>query len=65
MIHFCEACGETLYAAVDPGGLLAVSVTKLENAADYRPEMAIFTASAPEWATLPTDIPCHERMPSR
>ena len=61
---FCEKCGVTICAEVTVGNFYSVAVSTLDNADDFVPAMAIYTASAPNWAVFPGGVPKFEVLPS-
>ena len=60
---FCTDCGVTLCAEVSVGNFYSVAVSTLDNALNIQPAMCIYTASAPNWAVFPNDIPKFEILP--
>ena len=61
--HFCGECGNNIAVYSEAGKFYTVSVTTLENSADYVPAMAIYVASAPKWATFLEGVPRFETLP--
>lgn len=61
----CNNCGVTVCAEVTVGGFYSVNVATLSDHADLRPNMAIYTASAPAWALFPQDVPQYEFLPTQ
>ncbi len=60
---FCGRCGTTLCGEVEAKGIYSVSVATLNNGHDMSPNMAIFTASAPDWALFPEGVPKFDTLP--
>lgn len=58
----CPTCGVSLSVEFTSAGFHTVAASCIDNNNDFAPELAIFAASAPKWAILPTDIPVHERL---
>ena len=61
--HFCSNCGNTVAVYVEAGQFYTVSVTTLENSEGLAPQMSIYTASAPNWATFPEGVPKYNTLP--
>ncbi len=62
-IHFCKDCGTTVCAEVTVGNFYSVAVSALPENSKYKPKMSIYTASAPEWAVFPKDVPKFDILP--
>ncbi|WP_234493811.1 GFA family protein [Vibrio maritimus] len=62
--HFCPDCGVTVCADITAGNLFTINGPSFDSSAHLAPKMAIFTASAPNWAVLPSDIPIFKTFPS-
>ena len=62
---FCGSCGTTLCSEFTAGGFysVAASVLNLKNA--FSPKMAIFTASAADWAVYPPNVPKFDTFPEQ
>ena len=60
---FCGKCGVTICAEVTVGNFYSVAVPTLKNSNDFAPVMAIYTASAPNWAVFPEGVPKFEILP--
>lgn len=60
---FCAICGVTICAEVTVGNLYSVAVSTFNNSNDFVPAMAIYTASAPNWAVFPEGVPKFEILP--
>ncbi|GAM58259.1 hypothetical protein JCM19231_2704 [Vibrio ishigakensis] len=50
-------------ADITAGSFYTVAAPTLDEPESFKPNMAIFAASAPTWAVLPTDIPVYEKFP--
>lgn len=59
---FCGACGTTLCVDVTIGNFYSVAASTLDQC-DYRPQISIYTASAPEWAVFPEGVPKFDTLP--
>jgi hypothetical protein len=53
---FCSCCGTTLCVEVTIGNFYSVAVPTLHDQHNLVPKMAIYTASAPKWATFPEGV---------
>ena len=60
---FCGSCGTTLCSDFTAGGFYSVAASILDQKNDFSPRMAIFTASAPDWAVYPEDVPRYDTFP--
>ncbi len=60
---FCAACGTNLCAEVTVGNFYSVAATTIIGDHTFSPKMAIYTASAPEWATFPEGVQKFEILP--
>ncbi len=56
---FCPKCGSQIYSrSLDPGGIpMRIRAGTLDDRELLAPQAAIFTASAPSWATIAPDVP--------
>ncbi|WP_261833308.1 GFA family protein [Vibrio ishigakensis] len=61
--YFCPECGVNVCADITAGSFYTVAAPTLDEPESFKPNMAIFAASAPTWAVLPTDIPVYEKFP--
>ena len=61
--YTCPDCGVSLSVEFTSGGFHTVGAGHIEGNDEFKPKLAIFAASAPSWAILPTDIPVFDRMP--
>ena len=61
--HTCPNCGVSLSIEFAFAGFHTVAAPCIEGNGEFKPNMAIFASSAPEWAILPTDIPVFDRLP--
>lgn len=62
--HFCENCGNTVAVFSEAGKFYTVSVTTMTDNNGLVPHMAIYTRSAPEWATFPEGVPKFDTIPA-
>ena len=61
--HTCPNCGVSLSVEFTSAGFHTVAASCIEGNNEFRPLLAIFTASAPQWAILPADIPLFDKLP--
>jgi len=54
--HFCKDCGVTVYIDVEVVEMVSIAAVTLNDSENLSPKVAIYTASAPKWATLPNNI---------
>jgi len=54
--NFCPHCGTNVWGQTELG-LVSVGAGTLDNPGLFKPDRAVFTSSAPDWARIPTDIP--------
>lgn len=60
--RFCAACGTQLFAdQPDEPGFVAVRAGALDDPALARPEVTLWTSSAPDWGLVDPGIPRHRR----
>ena len=60
---FCGACGTTLCSDFTAGGFYSVAASILDQKNEFSPRMAIFTASAADWAVYPENVPRYDTFP--
>ncbi len=60
---FCGSCGTTLCSEFTAGGFYSVAASVLDQKNDFSPRMAIYTASAADWAVYPKDVPKYDTFP--
>ena len=62
--RFCPACGTPLFSEAEARPhLIIVRAGALDDPRAVRPQAAIWTASAPDWAHIDPDLPAHEGQP--
>ena len=61
--HYCPNCGVNICADITVADFFTVSGPCIDGGENLKPEIAIFAASAPKWAVLPTDIPVFDTVP--
>ncbi len=61
--HTCPNCGVSLSVEFTSAGFHTVAASSIEDNNEFKPQLAIFTASAPTWAILPSDIPLFDKLP--
>lgn len=62
--HFCKDCGTNLYIDVTVANIISIAASTLGNGHQLKPNMAIYTASAPSWAIFPEGVPRFEKLPT-
>jgi len=60
---FCADCGTPLWSVPEHAPFMTLKVGALDSSDDLAPAMHIYTASAPKWHHLPTDVPNFAKMP--
>jgi len=60
---FCGECGTTLCGKVEVIGIYSVGASTVKNSHDFSPKMAIYAASAPNWALFPEGVPKFDILP--
>ena len=62
--RFCPTCGTPLFSQAETRPqIVAVRVGALDDPKSVRPEVTIWTASAPEWACIAADLPTFAGQP--
>ena len=61
----CGDCGTTLCSDFTAGGFYSVAASVLDQKNDFSPAMAIYTASAVDWAVYPEGVPTYETFPDQ
>jgi len=61
--HFCKDCGTNLYVEISVINTISIAASTLRNAHQLKPNMAIYTSSAPSWAVFPQDVPMFDKLP--
>jgi hypothetical protein len=62
--RFCPRCGTPLFSQAETRPhMIAVRVGALDDPQAVRPEVTIWTVSAPSWACIAGDAPTYERQP--
>ena len=61
--YSCPNCGVSLSTEFTRAGFHTVAAGSIEGNGEFRPNLAIFTSSAPAWALIPSDIPVFDRLP--
>ncbi len=61
--YTCPNCGVSLSVEFAFAGFHTVAASNIEGNDEFKPKLAIFTASAPEWAILPSNIPVYDKFP--
>jgi hypothetical protein len=62
--HFCSSCG-TAVGTTTPGapGVFVMKVGTMDDAAFFKPDMAIFAKDAMSFHHIPDDLPNFEELP--
>ncbi len=60
---FCGTCGTTLGSDFTAGGFYSIAASVLDQSNDFSPRMAIYTASAADWAVYPPGVPKFDTFP--
>ncbi|WP_169902880.1 GFA family protein [Paraferrimonas sedimenticola] len=63
--HYCGKCGVNVCADITAGQFFTISAPSFDSPQEFKASMAIFTASAKNWAVLPTDIPVFDNFPPK
>jgi hypothetical protein len=62
--NFCPTCGSLIFAAPEGmQGMILLAAGTLDDPSAYKPQVAIFTRSRPEWAHVGGGIPEFEAAP--
>jgi hypothetical protein len=61
--YTCPNCGVSLSVEFTSAGFHTVAASNIEGNNEFKPKLAIFASSAPNWAILPSDIPIFDRLP--
>ena len=59
----CGTCGTTLCSDFTAGSFYSVAASVLDQKNKFTPRMAIFTASAVDWAVYPEGVPRFDTFP--
>ncbi len=63
--NFCPVCGGLVYGGtIGVDGFHTVYAGSLDDAAGFRPTMAIFLRDKPEWVVLPEGLVLFDTMPA-
>ncbi|WP_378942695.1 GFA family protein [Mesorhizobium sp. ANAO-SY3R2] len=58
---FCCECGTTVFSGRQSAGVIAVTSGSLDDPAQFRPTMHIWTSSRQPWLVLDDGLPQHEQ----
>jgi hypothetical protein len=62
--NFCPTCGSLIFAAPEGmQGMILLAAGTLDDPSAYKPQVAIYTRSRPEWAHVGGGIPEFEAAP--
>lgn len=61
--QFCHHCGTTVCAEIVVGNFYSIAASTLDNTQGLAPDMLIYRAYAPSWATIPENIPAYDILP--
>ncbi|WP_185982707.1 GFA family protein [Aureimonas mangrovi] len=62
--RFCRSCGDVMMADVEDMPFSAVRLGAPDNRSFFRPQMVLFTKSAPAWAPFPEGAQLFETQPA-
>jgi len=62
--NYCAACGSLVFGGGHDLGGVNIYAGSLDDAALFKPSMAIFTRDKPDWVTLPPGLVLFEGLPS-
>ena len=60
---FCGKCGTSLCSDFTAGAFYPLAASILDQKNSFSPRMAIYTASAPDWAVYPDRVPKFDTFP--
>lgn len=60
---FCGSCGTAVCSEITAANFYTVAASALKDNNRFTPQMAIFTASAPDWAVFPENVPQFPSFP--
>lgn len=60
---FCPDCGTPLWSEPEHLPFIPVKTGALDEGADLKPAMHIYTESAPAWHVIDSTLPCFPRAP--
>ncbi|MFT5549442.1 MAG: hypothetical protein ACI9CO_001369 [Candidatus Azotimanducaceae bacterium] len=60
---FCKHCGTNLFSEVTFADIVSTSASTLINNDELKPNMVIYTSSAPSWAVFPKGVPRFDKNP--
>jgi len=62
---FCATCGTPVFSqSLENTDYLVIRVGALDDASDLRPDVTIWTDSAPDWAVIDPALPSFPRQPT-
>jgi len=61
--QFCGTCGTTLCIEATVANIYSVAASTLAGNNNLSPKMAIYAASAPNWAVFPEGVPKFDVLP--
>ncbi len=61
--RFCKNCATNLYTEVTFANIVSIAATTLINSDALKPNMVIYTSSAPPWAVFPEGVPRFDKSP--
>lgn len=62
---FCATCGTALFSRLEAmPDVLGIKVGTMDEPAQYRPAMDVYTASAQPWDVMNPELPKFEKMPA-
>jgi hypothetical protein len=60
---FCADCGTPLWAVPEHAPILTVKLGALDDNSDLSPILHAYVDSAPQWHTIPDNLPTFPKMP--
>lgn len=60
---YCKDCGTNLYIEVRVANIISIATGTLINSTELKPNIVIYTSSAPSWAVFPEGVPRFEKLP--
>jgi hypothetical protein len=62
--YFCPTCHSGVFGQAEVmAGQINLYAGSLDDTAQFRPQIAIFTRSRPAWDTSSQELTCHETVP--
>ena len=62
--HFCAECGTPMFSELSTApGLKIIKVGTFDDPGSFKPQMTVWTSSAPPWAHIDADLPQFPKDP--